>query len=301
MISQSQSPSKGKQWIPRRSPFKKRTGDSLGMRYVTFQKPNGDMCTKLMLVAGSAGMPSSTAFPVLEELENDHNKGGYWIPAPSLSVLHHHNSSSNDNNNNSNNNNNEEKTTAGGIPISILTSKGINDESSASMLTLKDDYDYNYGPSHSRDLRSQNQNKQKDDGEACLRAEDAVEAATCNQEEGGDVELESQVKNMEDHKEIHKVKGEEEDGETSYFGDDDLTFDHLDADDGSGAIDFAKWYEEIVQPVYKPGEKVWVKFGEAGRAFWYRGAVLEILSPGIYNILWDDRDKSCASRHCKQP
>jgi hypothetical protein len=87
------------------------------------------------------------------------------------------------------------------------------------------------------------------------------------------VELESQVKNMEDHK-SHQVKGKEEDKETSYFGDNDLTFDDLDADDGSGAINFAKWYEEIVQPVYKPGEKVWVKFGQTGRAFWYRGAVL---------------------------
>jgi hypothetical protein len=68
--------------------------------------------------------------------------------------------------------------------MSIPTSKGINDESSALTPTLKDDYDYNYVTSQSQDLRSQNQNNQKDDGEACLNTEDAVEAPTCNQEEG---------------------------------------------------------------------------------------------------------------------
>ncbi len=83
MIRHPQSPSRGKQWIPRRSPSKKKTGDALGMRYVTFQKPNGDICTKLMLVAGSVGIPSSQDKPFLEELDShaDLNMNDFRLPA----------------------------------------------------------------------------------------------------------------------------------------------------------------------------------------------------------------------------
>ena len=239
MIRHPQSPSRGKQWIPRRSPSKKKPGDALGMRYVTFQKPNGDICTKLMLVAGSVGIPSSQDKPFLEELDShaDLNMNDFRLPAEFGLSPSEHQSSEQDTN---------EEEDGGEIPM-------VSDN-----------------------LPSSNDNEGVPPGEeeeASLLHKDAREDAS------------------EDETSLGK----------SYFGDDDHDEEDEDNDDDDSVVlDFATWYQEIMQHVYTPGAKVWVKFGTAGRACWYRGSVVAVVSPGLYHITYDDGDESDMSR-CFKP